>query len=367
MEPDAQRHSQANLQREVDNASVYEAMAASDSDEKLAAVYASLAEESRRHAGRAGPSGSAGRPSARARTLVWLARRFGPGLVLPAVARSQARRSGAGDRPAGAASAGLAADESSHARVVQAAARQVGGLPGQTLARLEGRHSGGGGNALRAAVLGANDGLVSNLSLVMGVAGAAANSRTILITGLAGLVAGACSMAMGEWLSVNSAREMAQRQIDAESAELDAQPQMEKEELTLIYQAKGLDETAARTTAENIFQSREAALDTLAREELGVDPEELGGSPWAAAISSFCLFAVGAIFPVIAYAFTGGWTAVAISVGLSGVALVAIGAVTTLFTGRTLMFSTLRQLGIGYGAAGITFVVGRLLGVAVAG
>src|SRR5260221_11104468 len=173
------------------------------------------------------------------------------------------------------------------------------------------RHRGGGGNALRAAVLGANDGLVSNLSLVMGVAGAAADGHTILLAGLAGLAAGSCSMAMGEWLSVNNAREMAARQIAEEAQELETAPEAEQEELVLIYQAKGLDAAAARSLAGAIFQSKAAALDTLAREELGVDPKELGGSAWAAAFSSFCLFAAGAIFPVASFIFTQCWMAVA--------------------------------------------------------
>src|SRR5258706_4325425 len=194
------------------------------------------------------------------------------------------------------------------------------------------RHRGGGGNALRAAVLGANDGLVSNLSLVMGVAGAAADGNVILLVGIAGLAAVSCSMAMGEWLSVNNAREMAARQIAEEAQELDAAPETEQEELVLIYQAKGLDAAAARSLAGAIFHSKAAALDTLAREELGVDPKELGGSAWAAAFSSFCLFAAGAIFPVAPFIFTQGWRAVACSLALGGLALIAIGGAPSVFT-----------------------------------
>ncbi len=223
----------------------------------------------------------------------------------------------------------------------------------------------GGGNALRAAVLGANDGLVSNLSLVMGVAGAEVSARNVLLTGLAGLVAGACSMAMGEWLSVNSSREMTQRQIDGEAKALEADPNREKRELVAIYVAKGLDEADASALADKLFQSKDAALDTLAREELGVDPEELGGSAWAAAISSFCLFATGAIFPVAPFIFASGGPAVTASLVLSGIALAVIGAVTARFTGRTVLFSAGRQLLIGYLAAAITYGVGRLIGVTV--
>jgi VIT1/CCC1 family predicted Fe2+/Mn2+ transporter len=246
-------------------------------------------------------------------------------------------------------------------KVFPVSRRGAGELP----APFQRRHRARSGNALRAAVLGANDGLCSNLSLVMGVAGTAASSRFILLAGLAGLVAGACSMAMGEWLSVTSSREFAKRQIDAEAEELDDHPGAEQEELVRIYQAKGLGEAAARTLASELFASREAALDTLAREELGIDPQELGGSPIAAAASSFCLFAVGAICPVAPFIFAQGAAAIAASLALSGVALAAIGAATTRFTGRSLAYSAARSLLIGYAAAAVTFLVGRGLGASV--
>jgi VIT1/CCC1 family predicted Fe2+/Mn2+ transporter len=233
------------------------------------------------------------------------------------------------------------------------------------LARLEGRHRSAAGNALRAAVLGANDGLVSNLSLVMGVAGAAAAERTILLTGLAGLVAGACSMAMGEWLSVTSSRELYQRQIATEAAELEQSPEEEMEELALIYQAKGLSETEARNLANRLLSQKEVALDTLVREELGIDPKKLGGSAWTAAGTSFVLFAVGAIFPVAPFFFLTGITAIGASLALSGLALATVGAATSLFTGRSLLFSAGRQLGIGYVAAIVTYGIGRIAGIAL--
>jgi VIT1/CCC1 family predicted Fe2+/Mn2+ transporter len=261
---------------------------------------------------------------------------------------------------------GLPADERSHNRIIQAVIGESGGLSGGALARLEGRHR-AGGNALRAAVLGANDGLVSNLSLVMGVAGAEVSARNILLTGIAGLVAGACSMAMGEWLSVTSSRELNQRQIDVESEELRSVPEEELEEMVLIYQAKGLSEAEARALAEKLMANKDTALDTLVREELGIDPEDLGGSPWTAAAASFGLFSLGAIFPVAPYFWLSGIAAVAASLALSGVALALIGAGTALFTGRGTLSSSLRQILIGYGAAAITFAIGRLAGVALAG
>jgi VIT1/CCC1 family predicted Fe2+/Mn2+ transporter len=220
-----------------------------------------------------------------------------------------------------------------------------------------------GGNALRAAVLGANDGLVSNLSLVMGVAGAAAAEKTILLTGLAGLVAGACSMAMGEWLSVNSSRELYQRQIDIEASELEQAPEEEIEEIALIYEAKGLPRLQAQALAKQMMANKDTALDTLVREELGIDPAELGGSAWAAAGTSFLLFSLGAIFPVAPFFLLTGSPAVLASLAASGAALAAIGAGTSLFTGRGVVFSALRQLLVGYAAAAITYGIGTLAGV----
>jgi len=340
-------------QGEIDRAAIYRALAEGEADERLASVYRKLAAVEAAHAEALGPSAT---PSLRARLLARIGRRLGPALVLPALA--------AAERGDGAQSE---AHQQGFARAVQRAASQVGGLPGATLAQLEGRHRGGGGNALRAAVLGANDGLVSNLSLVMGVAGAAVVGHTILLTGLAGLVAGSCSMAMGEWLSVNSAREMTQRQIDEAQRALAAAPQLDKAELAVIYQSKGLSAADAGALAGTLFQSHDAVLDTLACEELGVDPEELGGSAWAAAVSSFCLFAFGAFFPVIPFAFASGWVAVVVSLGLSGVVLATIGAATSRFTGRGVGVSAARQLGIGYLAALVTFGLGRLIGVSIAG
>ncbi|HRC87593.1 MAG TPA: VIT1/CCC1 transporter family protein, partial [Thermoanaerobaculia bacterium] len=240
-------------------------------------------------------------------------------------------------------------------------------LAGGVVAKLEGRHRAMGGNALRAAVLGANDGLVSNLSLVMGVAGAALDNHGILLTGLAGLLAGAISMALGEWLSVQSSRELYERQITIEKEELAADPEAEAQELALIYQSKGVPAAEAGALARRLIENRETALDTLAREELGIDPEELGGSAWEAALSSFVLFAVGAIVPVGPFFFATGQAAVALSLGLSGLGLFGIGAAITLMTGRGLWFSGLRQLGFGLAAAAVTYGIGWLMGVSLSG
>jgi len=370
-ESDASRY-RANLRGEVDSASLYRTLAEAESDPHLAEVYRRLAAVEEAHAefwkkqlGRVGARVGRLELGWRTRALSWLARRFGPQFVLPTVSSLEQRDSAQYDNQTEAVAGGLPSAERSHNRIVQAVVESVpGGLSGGALARLEGRHR-MGGNALRAAVLGANDGLVSNLSLVMGVAGASAASTTILLTGLAGLVAGACSMAMGEWLSVTSSRELNQRQIDIEADELKRMPEEEKEEMTLIYQAKGLDESQARALADRLMANKETAIDTLVREELGIDPAELGGSPWTAAASSFCLFAAGAIFPVAPFFWLGGTPALLASLALSGLALVLIGAGTSLFTGRNFLLSASRQLLIGYAAAGITYGVARLVGVTI--
>ena len=375
-EPSAQSRYTANIQGEVDSAALYRALAEVEQNPQLAQIYGKLAAVEEEHAkfwaeqlkkiGRRAPSLL---PSFRSRVLVWLARRFGPGIVLPTINSLEQIDSGQYDKQHEAVAGGLPGVERSHARIIQAlAGSSPATLEGGTLARLEGRHRGMGGNALRAAVLGANDGLVSNMSLVMGVAGASMSSHVVLLTGMAGLAAGACSMAMGEWLSVTTARESFQRQIAAEAEELREVPEEEQEELALIYQAKGLSEETARTLAAQLISNPESALDTLAREELGIDPKELGGSAWAAAGTSFGLFTLGAIFPVLPYFFgLGGYEAVLASLVVSGVALIAIGAATALFTGGSAWKLALRQLAFGYGAAGITFAIGKLIGVAVGG
>jgi VIT1/CCC1 family predicted Fe2+/Mn2+ transporter len=216
-------------------------------------------------------------------------------------------------------------------------------------------------------VLGANDGLVSNLSLVMGVTGAATDQHIVLLTGLAGLFAGACSMAMGEWLSVNSARELYEHQVANEAEELKQVPDEELEELVLIYQAKGLSESEARALAGRLMANKDTALDTLVREELGLDPKELGGSPWAAAAWSFGLFAAGAAVPVLPLLVTHGLAATIGSAVASAVALACVGAGTSLFTGRSALFSAARQIAIGALAAAVTYVMGMLAGVTLSG
>ncbi|MBV8031923.1 MAG: VIT1/CCC1 transporter family protein [Betaproteobacteria bacterium] len=333
---------------------------------RLASVEEKHADFWRQHLANAGAAVGDVRPGWRTRLLIAIARRFGPDLVLPTLRTLEQIDRDHYDRQAESAATVMPAQERSHARVLS----RLSGVSrtawdGAAYSSLEGRHGAGGGNALRAAVLGANDGLVSNLSLVMGVAGADFSQRTVLVTGLAGLIAGACSMAMGEWLSVQSSRELYQKQIATEADELAQVPDEEKEELVLIYQSKGMDRATAEQTAERVMANKDAALDTLVREEIGINPQDLGGSAWSAAASSFFVFMAGAVFPVVPFLFAGGTAAVFASLGLSALALFAIGALTSIFTGRSVATNGLRQVGIGLAAAAVTFSLGRLLGVSI--
>jgi len=364
-----------NWQDEIESAFLYRSLAQVEPQPALAEVYRRLAATEETHAQfwedklvQIGYRLPRRRIGWRTRTLAWLARRFGLQFVLPTVNAMEQVDSHSYDRQIDTHHTALPAEERSHARLLQAISRssQVG-VEGSVLAQLEGRHRTTGGNTLRAAVLGANDGLLSNLSLVMGVAGADLSSQSILITGVAGLLAGACSMALGEWLSVQSARELYDRQITIERREIEEIPDEEEEELALIYEAKGLPLDQARQLAARLMRDRPQALDTMAREELGIDPEELGGSAWTAAITSFCLFTLGAIVPVAPFIFAQGTIAIRLSLVLSGLALFGIGAGITLLTGRSIWFSGLRQVIFGFTAAAITFAIGRWIGVSIAG
>jgi len=240
-------------------------------------------------------------------------------------------------------------------------------VAGSDLARFEKRHRSVGGNALRAAVLGGNDGLVSNFSLVMGIAGATSGQQGVLLAGMAGLLAGALSMALGEWISVKSSQELSENQMQLEMDELVSNPEGEEKELVLIYQSKGIPEEQARKMAAFVMLDTDEAHKILVKEELGINPDELKGSAIEAAVTSFLLFSVGAIIPVIPFFFTNGLKAIVISTVLSGLGLFLIGSAITLFTGKSVWFSGFRQVLFGLVAAAITFGIGRLIGVSITG
>jgi vacuolar iron transporter family protein len=361
-----------NRQKEINGAALYSVLAETEKQPQMAEVYRKLAATEEKHAAAWEKKLEELRVSIpprkttwRANTMIWLARRFGPQFVLPTVASNEKADSQAYDGQPGEEAGEFSLDEKSHARLLSMASQSTGGLSGGSVAQLEGRHKAGGGNALRAAVLGANDGLVSILSLTMGVAGATNSRPAILIAGLAGVLAGAGSMALGEWLSVQSSRELYEHQIKIEAEEIADSPEEEQEELALIYQSKGLPEDRAKELASHMMADKGSILDTLAREELGIDPEELGGSAYEAAFTSFFLFAFGAFFPIVSYLIWSGTTAILLSLAISAVGLFIIGAAITLMTGRSVWFSGTRQVLVGIAAAALTYGIGKLIGVSI--
>ncbi|MBF2076208.1 MAG: VIT1/CCC1 transporter family protein [Synechococcales cyanobacterium C42_A2020_086] len=364
-----------NWQDEVNSAYLYRALANAETQPALAEVYRRLAQTEEEHAQfwqekllQENYPIPRRKISWRTKVLATLAQWISPQFVLPTINAMEQVDSHTYSQQPDTHATLLPIQERSHARLLNTIASiSSTGLEGNSIAQMEGRHRAASGNTLRAAVLGANDGLLSNLSLVMGVAGANSSNEAILITGFAGLLAGACSMALGEWLSVQSSRELYGRQIRIEKQELEQAPEEEEEELALIYEAKGLPPDQAQELAARIIQNQATALDTLAREELGVDPEELGGSAWMAGLTSFFLFATGAIIPVSPFLFLQGAIALWMSLLLSGLALFLIGAGITLLTGRSVLFSGSRQVLFGLAASGITFGIGRLLGVSLSG
>jgi VIT1/CCC1 family predicted Fe2+/Mn2+ transporter len=330
----------SNWQDEVDSAAQYHAMAMSEPDEAVARVYRELAAVEEKHAAfwedqlrKNGIEVGPRKPSRRSRVLSWIAQRFGAQLILATVSTNEYKNRNDYLHQPETTGTRMSSQERTHARVLQSLLNRSIGAPGNELARIEGRHRNVGGNALRAAVLGTNDGLCSNLSLVMGVAGATANERFILLSGMAGLLAGAFSMALGEWVSVTSSRELAAREMDVERDELVFAPEEEREELQLIYEAKGLNSDMAKQLSQRLVDDPRNALDVLTREELGLDPQELGGSARVAALTSFLLFGLGTSI--------------------------------TIFTGRPAWISGCRQLLLGLAAAGVTFALGRVFGVAL--
>jgi VIT1/CCC1 family predicted Fe2+/Mn2+ transporter len=353
---------------ELGGAALYRALA-DHADERRRPIFLSLAEAEERHAAhwaeRMRRSGVTDlkppRLPFRIRVLRRLAGLLGTEAVLPIVLRAEAADADK-YRSVAAAPAAMAAQEAMHGKVV--AAMRGGNTTGGRIAAAEGRHRAGVGGALRAGVFGVNDGLVSNFSLVMGVAGGTSNKSIVLLAGVAGLVAGAFSMASGEWISVRSQRELYENELRIEEQELAAFPEEEREELELIYQAKGVDPAEAKALVANIMAQPDVALDTLAREELGLDPTALA-SPWVAAVTSFLAFAAGAFLPVVPFLFGSGVAAVVTSALLSVVALFGVGSAISVFTGRHAGRSGLRMAVIGALVATATFLVGKAVGVGV--
>jgi VIT1/CCC1 family predicted Fe2+/Mn2+ transporter len=365
----------SQLQTEVDTSFLYKSIAAIQQDENLNRVLLALAQIEDGHAQhmlleiqKESPKAVFPNPSSRAKLQLKLGKIFGYNSIissLSGVEKQFAINTVKNKLESGEKLSGF---EHNHLKIIEAVnSNSALNVSGGFLSKFESRHKSVGGNALRAAVLGANDGLVSNMSLVMGVAGAAVNNNTILLTGCAGLLAGAISMALGEWLSVQSSRELYENQIALETTELEASPEEEEMELALLYQAKGMTLEEAKKLAKKAFETKESAIETLITEELGINKEELEGSAWEAAITSFILFAIGAIIPLYPFMFLEGKNAIFLSVASSVVGLFGIGSAITLFTGKSVFFSGTRQVVFGLLAAAITYGIGALIGVSIAG
>ena len=413
----------ANLKLERDAIVLYDALAGIEKDARRAAAFRHIASNERRHGeiwaeklreqGAAVPL--AGGPRLRVRLIIWLARLLGTRAVADLVQALEGDEGQAYEGQPSPEVESIAADERRHAEIwreLQGGAKPAaadpkvaadvsaepgadgagtrGSVPSSVVdAMREGTsregvhtsaadrspadisarerwHRAGQTGTLRATIFGVNDGLVSNLALVMGVAGAAPDPHIVLLAGIAGLLAGAFSMAAGEWVSMTSQRELFERQIALERAELAAIPEEEELELTMIYRRKGFSEDESAAIARRLMSDPEAALDTLVREELGLDPDQLG-SPWGAAAGSFLAFAGGAALPVLPYLILRESIAFWIALVLSLVALFVVGAAVSLLTGRSALLSGLRQSLIGGAAAAVTYAVGALVGVSVGG
>jgi vacuolar iron transporter family protein len=318
------------------------AVAAAEPEPKRAALFRQMADAAEQQAGilaKELPEVPPFAPSLRSRLTVFLVGIFGPRAMRPVLSASKVR--------------GVS---------VYRGKLEPEGHPWPTSAEEVGRrHKSFGGGTLRAGVFGVNDGLVSNTCLVMGVAGAAVEPSVLVLTGVAGLLAGAFSMAAGEYVSMLSQKEMFEHQIAQEKDELERYPAEEAEELALIYAARGIPLDEARDVAAHLIANPDKALDALAREEFGLNPDDLG-SPAGAAISSFICFAIGASLPIIPFLLKLP-NGLAVAAAIAGAALFAVGAVLSLFSGRSAFVGGARMLLIGGAAAAATYMIGSLFNV----
>ncbi|NBW31094.1 MAG: hypothetical protein EBR48_00320 [bacterium] len=370
----------AGLALERDAIFLYDALARIEKDPARRSAFERIATSERRHAaiweakllslGEQVPATK--RPSWRVRQITLLARLFGTRAVSDMVKALEGYEEevyGAhGDVPE---VTDIAADEAKHADIWRELdGEKSGGAHRAALAETKARepwHRSGSSGTLRATIFGVSDGLVSNAALVMGIAGATTASGQggfVVLAGIAGLLAGAFSMAAGEYVSMRSQTELLERQIELERAELEAMPEEEEAEIAGIYRARGFPEEEARSIAQRLMSNPSVALETLVREELGLDPEELG-SPWGAAAGSFIAFAIGAFLPLLPFILLTGSTALLASIAVTAIALFSVGAAVSLLTGKSAIYTGLRQLAIGAAAAAITYAVGSLIGVNV--
>jgi vacuolar iron transporter family protein len=359
-----------NIQTEIDASFLYQKLAKHEQDLVIANVFSQMSEIEKGHAVAFAKKQNLDLknlmiPSWRAKVINAIGKIFGYNYVLGVLMATEKSISGAIVAQKKKSKVEITGTENNHVKILQAILEKEKNVTGSQLSKFESRHRSVGGNAIRAAVLGGNDGLVSNFSLVMGIAGATEGGQGVLLAGLAGLLAGALSMALGEWISVKSSQELYENQMQIEMEEIETNPEGEKKELALIYIAKGIPEKQAYEMATTIMSDKGHAHEVLVKEELGIDAEEIKGSANEAAIYSFILFSIGAIIPVFPFIFLKGVQAIVLSVSASAVGLFLIGASITLFTGRNVWWSGLRQVTFGLAAAAITYGIGKLIGVSI--
>ena len=365
--------SNKNIQTEVDASFLYNKLAEAEVDLTVASVFRQMSAIEKSHAEaflkKINPDSTFTfpQPSFRAKILNAIGKVFGYDYVLGVLMDTEKSISTAVINAKNKNKLPITGTETNHVKILRALLENESKVTGSNVAKFESKHRSVGGNALRAAVLGGNDGLVSNFSLVMGIAGATAGGAGVLLAGVAGLLAGALSMALGEWISVKSSQELHENQMQLEMDELETNPEGEQKELALIYVAKGIPEDQANAMAAEIILDKNQAHEILVKEELGINTEDLKGSAMEAAVYSFILFAIGAVIPVVPFMFTSGTTAIVISVISSAAGLFLIGSAITLFTGKSIWFSGFRQVIFGLLAAAITFGIGKLIGVSLAG
>lgn len=369
MEPSDRLRYQTYLKSELEAAGMYKILLDSDPDLARRDIFKRLFESEMKHANRwakkLGLDSDDVRPTKNTLKLLYIrfiCKFFGPYKIIPWIARLEAREVGLYSNDIEGKD--LVPEEREHARIL---ATMAHGSDEVDFIRKEPGHIFVRGGGLRAGVLGLNDGLVSNFCLVMGAAAGATTlgkPELVILTGVAGLVAGAFSMGTGEYISMRSQREIYERQIEVEQAELEQWPEEEEEELALIYMAKGIPEKEAREIAAQIIKNPTAALDTMAKEELGLDPSSLG-SPWNAAMSSFIAFSVGAMVPIIPYIFGAGTRAFVFSAIFSIAALLIVGSILSSLSAKNILWGGLRMLIAGTVAASITYGVGYGIGLAI--
>ena len=361
-----------NIQIEIDAWFLYQKLSENEEDPILVDVFKQMSEIELSHAiafakeKKVDPAQIC-KPSWRAKTINRIGKIFGYDYVLGTLMDTEKSLADAVVSQKRKNKVPVVGNEDSHVKILRSILDNDTRIAGSQLSRFEKRHRSVGGNAIRAAVLGGNDGLVSNFSLVMGIAGATVAQTGVLLAGIAGLLAGALSMALGEWISVKSSQELYENQMQLEMDELETNPEGERKELKLIYMAKGIPEDQAVKIVDDLMKDKNLAHQVLVKEELGINAEELKGSAIEAALSSFFLFAIGAIIPVLPFMFLSGYQAIVLSTLLSAIGLFLIGAAITLFTGRNVWFSGFRQVIFGLAAAAVTFGIGKLIGVSMAG